>query len=590
MVYYRNIYKPSFLKFGMIKLGYELGTAEKVNIKPSHLIVTGLTQEAGKTTTLESLINRSKKRAIVFRTKIGEKSFLQGTKIPPYFKDRSDWQFVQGLVEATIKEKLRSFERAKIIQICKQTGGNSLLEFKKRVDERLEEKLSGFEKDILTNLQAYLEIVLPKLQSINFSNELDLVEGLNIIDLERFSRDSEVQSLIIRSVAEEVLHNFKDVILVIPEAWKFLPQGRGNPCKLIVEEFIRQGATNNNFIWIDSQDMSNVDKIPLKQISTWILGYQSERNEVKHTIDQIPLPKKSKPNPDDIQNLGKGIFYLATREKVIKTYVQPYWLDDKRAKQITLGKLKIEEIDAPETLTPFKVAIKKETRIQEQPAIDFSETSKRFNKELNEMRKDFFDKLQEIQEQFTKVYTDMFEIKNQPKQELDEETIISKVLQKIPVKEDFNQPSSNLSFDKETLISEILARVPKQAGSVVYEVAPQEKIKKDFLEEAKNKVLNDINLLNERSKKILKFIEGLGRRTNISEVMEKGLLIKPSSGSRSAIQKEITELFNLEVARKDVGHIYPNLKEKAKKYMETHEAKPEEIEQVYNHILMEMLK
>ena len=39
--------------------------------------------------------------------------FLEGTKIPPYFKDRSDWQFVQGLVEATIKEKLRSFERAK---------------------------------------------------------------------------------------------------------------------------------------------------------------------------------------------------------------------------------------------------------------------------------------------------------------------------------------------------------------------------------------------------------------------------------------------------------------------------------------------
>ena len=574
----------------MIKLGYEIGTAEKVEIKPSHLIVTGLTQEAGKTTTLESLINRSKKRAIVFRTKIGEKSFLQGTKIPPYFKDRSDWQFVQGLVEATIKEKLRSFERSQIIQICKQTSGDSLLEFKKKVDEKLEQpKLNNFTRDILTNLQAYLEIVLPKLQSINFSKELELIEGLNIIDLERFSRDPEVQSLIIRSVAEEVLHNFKDVILVIPESWKFLPQKRGNPCKLIIEEFIRQGATNNNFIWIDSQDMADVDKAPLKQISTWILGYQSERNEVKHTIDQIPLPSKSKPKPEDIMSLGKGVFYLATRDGVIKTYVQPFWLDDSRAKKVALGKLKIEELDAPETLAPFEVAMKKEARVQEQPTIDFSETTKRFNKELNEMRKDFFDKLQEVQEQFSKVYSDIFEIKNQPKQELDEETIINKVLQKMPVKEDFNQPSSNLSFDKETLISEILARVPKQAGSVVYEIAPQEKIKKDFLEEAKNKVINDINLLNERSKKILKFIEGLGRRTNISEIMEKGLLVKPSSGSRSAIQKEITELFNLEVARKDAGNIYPNLKEKAKKYMETHEAKPEEIEQVYNHILAEML-
>src|SRR3990167_8250870 len=129
-----------------ILLGFEIETGEKIEINPSHLIVTGLTQKAGKTTTLESLIKRSGRRAIVFRTKVAEKSFLDGTIIPPYFKDRSDWQFIQGLVEATIKERLRSFERAKIIQLSKQTGGNSLLEFKKKVDARLLEKLNGFEK------------------------------------------------------------------------------------------------------------------------------------------------------------------------------------------------------------------------------------------------------------------------------------------------------------------------------------------------------------------------------------------------------------------------------------------------------------
>src|SRR5439155_524367 len=127
--------------------------------------------------------------------------------------------------------------------------------------------------------------------TIQFSQTLDLVEGLNIIDLERFARDSEVQSLIIASVLEDVLYNHKNTVVIIPEAWKFIPQERGNPCKLAVVEFIRQGATNNNFIWIDSQDMSGVDKEPLKQISEWVLGYQSEKNEVKHTLDQIPLPK-----------------------------------------------------------------------------------------------------------------------------------------------------------------------------------------------------------------------------------------------------------------------------------------------------------
>ena len=448
----------------MIKLGYEIKTGKEVEIKESHLIVTGLTQEAGKTTTLEALIKRSKKRAIVFRTKIGEKSFIEGTKIPPYFKDRSDWQFIQGLVEATIKERLRSFERAKIIQICKKTSGDSILEFKKEVDKRLGEKINSFELDILTNLQAYLEIVIPKLQSINFSNELELVEGLNIIDLERFSRDTEVQSLIIRSVAEEVLHNFKDVILVIPEAWKFLPQKRGNPCKQIVEEFIRQGAANRNYIWLDSQDMADVDKAPLKQIANWILGYQSERNEVKHTLDQIPLPKAKKPKPEDIMGLGTGIFYLATREKTQKVYVQPSWLDSGRAKRIALGKLKISELDAPEKIAPFKIAIKKE-KITEQPTIDFSETTKRFNKELNEMRTDFFNKIGDIQEQVTKVFAEIYNLKNQPKQELDEETLISKVLQKIPTP---SITSQTPEINTEEIIKQVLYRVPKSAGSQDY--------------------------------------------------------------------------------------------------------------------------
>jgi hypothetical protein len=325
-------------KKNTILLGFEIGTGERIEIDPSHLIVTGLTQKAGKTTCVESLIKRSKKKAIVFRTKIGEKSFLSGTMIPPYFKDQSNWQFIQGLVEATIKERMRSWERAKIIQLCKQTGGNSLLDFKKKVDARLlEPKLNNFEKDILTNLQAYLEIVLPKLQSINFSNKLELVDGLNIIDLERFSRDGEVQSLIIRSVLEEVLYNFKDVIIVLPEAWRFIPQERGNPCKQIVEEFIRQGATNGNYLWIDAQNMTAIDKEPLKQVSEYILGYQSEENEVKKTLSQIPLPAKSKPGAEDIMTLGTGIFYLATRERTIKVYALPFWLDEERGKQIALS-------------------------------------------------------------------------------------------------------------------------------------------------------------------------------------------------------------------------------------------------------------
>ena len=570
-----------------IKLGYEVETGEEVFIKNSHIIVTGLSQESGKTTTLEALIKRSNKKAIIFKTKVGEKSFLSGTMIPAYFKEQSDWQFIQGLIEATIKEKVGTSARSKIIQLSKQTDGSSLLGFKKKVDERLLEKIGASEKDILINLQAYLELVIPKLQSMNFSEKLELSDGMNIIDLERFSRDPEVQSLIIKSVLEEVLHNHKNVVVVIPEAWKFIPQRMGNPCKQSMMDFIKQGATNENFIWIDSQDMSDVDKSPLKQISTWILGYQSEINEVKHTIDQIPLPKNLKPSPNDIQSLGKGIFYLATRESTRKVYVQPFWLDDKRAKKVAMGKLNIEDLDAPGSSTPFAVAMKKEQGVQEVPSIDFKETSKRFNNELNELRSDIFKKLEENQEQFNKIYTEIFEIKNQPKQDLDEETLIAKILQKVPTASASSPP---LAIDEEGIIAKVLARVPS-GGMKVYEVMPLEKIKKDFLEESKNKILSDIKSLGEDSKTMLKYLESMARGVKTTELLLKCFLLKDGGSNRKKISIASLELRGIEVERVDkAGNHYGILKDRIRFLLETKDATKEEIEQVYNHILMEMLK
>lgn len=566
----------------MIKLGYEVGTAKEINIPESHLIVTGLTQMAGKTTTLESLIKRSKKKAIVFRTKVGEKSFLSGAIIPPYFKDRSDWQFIQGLVEATIKERLRSFERAKIIQICKMTSGNSLFEFKKKVDERLgETKINNFEKDILTNLQAYLEIVLPKLQSITFSSTLDLNEGLNIIDLERFSRDPEVQSLIIRSVLEEVLYKFKNTIIVIPEAWKFIPQSRGNPCKLMVEEFIRQGATNKNFLWIDSQDMTGVDKTPLKQISEWILGYQSEKNEVKHTLDQLPIPKSSKPKEDDIMSLGTGVFYYASRDITTKVYVQPFWLDDEKSKQIALGELKVSEIDVPQDIKQYKISIKKDENQQ----LDTQETEKRFNKELTEMRTDFFNKIEDIQEQLNKAFTGIYDIKNSNK-EIDIDLIIGKVLQKIPTN---NNPTSP-TIDIDSIVQKVMSKV--QTGQIVYEVSPIEKIKKDFIQTAKEKILQDVSTISEDAKKLLKYLESRTIAVTINELCVKCFLMKQSGGNYGQVVNNAgKELIENNLGEKQTnGRFKGLLKKRITELLQIHESTDIEINNLYDHIIMEILK
>lgn len=561
----------------MLKLGYEVGSGKQVDIQPSHLLVTGLSQKAGKTTTLESLTKRWGKKAVVFRTKVGEKSFLAGTIIPPYFKDRSDWKFIKGLVESTMKMRIDKFEQATIIQICKQTGGNSLLEFKKKVDQKLTEKNSNSTVVTLTNLQAYLEEVLPKLTTIQFSKTLDLVDGLNIIDLERFARDSEVQSLIIASILEEVLYNHKDTVVIIPEAWKFIPQERGNPCKLAVVEFIRQGATNHNYIWIDSQDMSGVDKEPLKQISEWILGYQSEKNEVKHTLDQIPLPKQTKPKEDEIMSLGKGIFFFASRDMTKKVYIQPFWLDDERSIQIAKGELKIEDLDV--SISPAKNEVKafeapKPIEKQADPMKD----------ELNEMRVDFFSKLADLQTQVSIISQNMHELQNK-NVEIDESSIVAKVLQKIPIQ----SPLTQSSINKDEIIKEIISKIPK-SGNVTYTVAPLEKLKKEFLEETKNKILTDIEGLSENAQRMLKYLESVAKGVKTLELEEKCYFMKHSGSSANKVSDSSIELRNTGVADKDTAGFHRGkLKSKITNMLQTHDATEQEINSLYDHIIFELL-
>lgn len=558
----------------MIKLGYEIKTGKEVGINNSHLIVTGITQLSGKTTTLEALIKRSELRAIVFKTKIGEKSFTEGTEVAPFFRDRSDYEFVKSLIEAYSKEKM-SIEKGTLMTLCK--GSKDLIDIKKRVDEKLSEgKLRGIMLEIYIRLQHYLENLIPQIQYANLSKTLSVYEGINIMNLERFSE--EAQALIIQSVADEVLKTMKGVIIVIPEAWKFLPQKYNNPCKRVVESFIRQGATNNNFIWIDSQDMAGVDKIPLKQISTWILGYQRERNEVKHTLDEISLPKKSKPKEEEIMNLKKGHFFLSDYEGVKSVYVQPSWLSDEDAIKIAKGKLNVEDVSAPESLTPYSQApIKQDGKVE----IRFDDS--KIRKDMIELRSDFFNKIQELQTFEQKLAGEVYNIKAS-KHELNEDEIVSKVLQKIP-------SFSSQSVNKDEIIKEVLLRVPKSSGNVVYEVAPQEKIKKDFLKEAKEKIMEDISKLSNDAKKTLKYLESQSKGCSTNDICMKGFMLSNGGGGNATrINASIKELSSYLLGEKQTnGNSFGRLRNRIKSLLETHGATEQEIEQVYNHILMEVL-
>lgn len=586
-----------------IKIGFEVETGKEAFVPLAHQIVTGVTQLSGKTTTLEALIDRSKLRAIVFKTKVGEKSFSSGTVIAPFFRDRSDYEFVKSLMEAYNKEKL-SIERGTLMTLCK--GSKDLIEIKRRVDEKLNpvqvegkkvKEPTGIMLEIYTRLQHYLENLIPQIKYANFSAILNLVDGINIMQLEQFSE--EAQSLIIQSTADEVLKKEHGVIIVIPEAWKFIPQKYNNPCKRSVEAIIRQGATNNNYVWIDSQDMSGVDKIPLKSISTWILGYQSERNEVKHTLDQISLPKKLKPSEDAIMTLRKGHFFISSYDGVQKVYVQPKWMDDQTAWEISLGNIDVDKISTPiaeirgyDGEVPYRKRPEIESLAVPGGIIKAGMTADEkewIRKELNEIRTDFFTKVQEVYELVRGINQNILNLQSAvPVDNTDE--IVGKVLQKMPINPPAPLQEQRGDVNIDEIVKLVLSRVPA-GGEKVYQVAPLEVIKKEFLKEAKEYVLGIIGKLDNDQKKILKFVEAQDKGCNLSFIIEKCLYKSATSGgTRDVVAKKTTEMASLETIKRDKNAIcYKNLKGLISSYLSAHEATEAEIQQVYNHILAEML-
>lgn len=327
-----------------IHLGYEVGTGAAVEIPLRHLVITGQTQEAGKTTALEALVQRSGVKAVVFVTKRGEGSFADARVIAPYFREEVDWQFVASILEASRGEKLK-FERAWIIRASK--GARTLADVQRNV-QRAMKTAKRMSADVYLTLDAYLDAVVPQIAAVRWASTVDLAPGVNAMDL--VGLNVEMQHLVIRSTIDWVLRHETGAVVVVPEAWKFIPQGRGTPVKLAAESYIRQAAGLRNYLWLDSQDIAGVEKIILKSVPVWILGVQREANEVRRTLDQIPAGI-SKPKPADIATLELGQFYACWGRHAVKTYVQPAWMPPGTALHVAMGELSVADASPPARTT-----------------------------------------------------------------------------------------------------------------------------------------------------------------------------------------------------------------------------------------------
>lgn len=324
----------------MIPLGFELGTGRLIEIPTGHLAITGQSQASGKTTTLEALVSRAGSQAVAFVTKRGETNFRVALPIPPYFRDRVDWPFIASILEATVAEKLK-FQRAEIIKLCQAytgpegswTAPKTLADVMTNADTALV-KARGIAARVYTELFEYLRMVVPEIERLPYTRELELARGLNVMDLTEY--DFPLQALVVRSVIEWVHRNSSHTIVVIPEAWKFAPKQRGSPVRMAAEELIRQGGALKNFLWCDSQDLAGISSVLLRQVTVWLFGVQRDPGEIDRTLEHIPADT-AKPKKKDIATLGRGEFIVSWERNLFRVYVWPAWMTAAHAEAIARG-------------------------------------------------------------------------------------------------------------------------------------------------------------------------------------------------------------------------------------------------------------
>src|SRR5579859_1416833 len=327
----------------MIDLGYELGSGARVKIPLNHMAILGQTQLSGKTTTMEAVALRAGVRAISFITKPGEKSFRQRMMIPAFFSESTQeefWKHVVSMLEYRSEVKLGWRERGVVIELCqdyKKEGSRIGMPDAKGKSKRERLKYSWKAPktlaEFLANVNGYQEYARGSEEMIC----IQLREFLKpvISEIEKTELSDGLKALVIRSVIEWVHKHGRKIVVIIPEAWKFIPEGRSTPVKLALEGLIREGAGVGNFVWMDSQDLRGVDKKLLRSVIVWLFGVQRQRNEVANTLDSIP--DHPKPSATEIMQLGKGEFYVCYGTTLVRTYVQPAGMEDAHAQAIARG-------------------------------------------------------------------------------------------------------------------------------------------------------------------------------------------------------------------------------------------------------------
>jgi hypothetical protein len=550
-----------------------------VAIPLRHLAVTGQTQESGKTTTLEALATRAGVAVLAFVTKRGEKAFSLGARVAPYFRDRADWQFVDQLISAQLSEK-NKWLRQWFIPICRTT--RTLADVQRAVRKGME-KATGQRAGAYVQLDAYLDLIVPEIQSAKLASSLELGPGLNVMDISGSS--TPMQMLFVQSAIDWVNAQARNTVVVVPEAWEFVPEGKGSPAKASAIALVRKGGGIGNHIWVDSQDMAGVDKTILRGCAVWLIGVQREANEIKRNLANIPAGIK-RPSAADVATLARGQFYACWGQHALKVYVQPAWLATEQARAFARSE------PPPTPPSSDQVGRFMERGLAAQHAVDreiaaarrkedpsMCEEHQRLSREMEALT----GSLKEAQRALVAAGAEAgrLRIRAQAADEL--AAAIAKLL---PTGEGLTAAAA--SVDEDAIVRKVLARIPAGPAGPL-QVTPPAKLRADFQREEVARILSAIRDLSPLQKRILKLLEGLeGQRCFQKNIAQR--LGRPTGGDSwihmTTAVKGLASAGFVDVDEK--RGVRTSVRDKIAGGLQTYQAADADVEAVYQNVLFEI--
>lgn len=328
-----------------IEIGFEMKIGKPVTISNNHLFVAGTTS-SGKSETLRGLIDRSKSegaKILIIDSKRPRDYDDFAADVPLYIEKHMEPFMIKDLIESTERLSIKK-ELPELIRLARVS--KSWVELLKIAKGRYDEA-KGWNKDILEILIALFGRLVDEMDKYTFSKNLELPNDVNVMDISHLT--NQLQQIVVSSIIRAIMRRRKKIRLVIDEAHRFVPQGAAAACSRDVIRLVREGRANENFLWMADQTVTGVQKDLLKQMQIWILGRQSELNEAKRTLEQIPQRKSMKITKEDIQTLGLGEFIVVTTRWAKRTYIWPVWVARDVAIRVAKGEITAEEVsDKPE--------------------------------------------------------------------------------------------------------------------------------------------------------------------------------------------------------------------------------------------------